>query len=1169
MTETEAKEALQRRLAAFEHGEFAHNARALFGVLGYRSEKRIDLSPNTAGEFRATFDAAGRLNPLTALLDQWQSVDVLFQLTDEELRGAAGEQLAFVAMASPIDNAIIQSYLFIAIALERERYTRTQLAGITREVNKLFPMPVLILFRHGQSLTFAVINRRLNKKDADRDVLEKVTLIKDIAFAQPHRAHLEILFDLSLDELAAKHGFTNFVELHRAWQKTLDTSELNKKFFREVANWYYWAVDNVTFPPGAGGDPETRNAVSVIRLITRLIFVWFIKEKGLVPPELFDKRALDRLLKWNDARGSTYYKAILQNLFFATLNQEMNSPGKEDRRVFRKGAQHYNITNLYRYRAYFRDPDWALALFAVIPFLNGGLFECLDKPGTDDMVHPVRVDGFSDRLDSELSVPDWLFFGAGQEVDLNAVYDTKNKRYKVRGLIPIFDSYKFTVTENTPLEEEVALDPELLGKVFENLLAAYNPETGVTARKQTGSFYTPREIVDYMVDESLIAYLTAKLASSDVGNAGDLEAHLRHLFAYTDEAHRFTDAEVGRLIAAINHVRILDPACGSGAFPMGILHKLVFILGKLDPGNERWKEKQIAKVVEITDPLLRERARADIEQAFAGNELDYGRKLYLIENCIYGVDIQPIAVQIAKLRCFISLVAEQRAEDAAPNRGILPLPNLETNFVAANTLLGIGRPQQLVLHNPEIDEKEEQLAKIRRAHFTARTPKTKAKYREIDKALRQEIADLLERDGLTRKTTQRLAFWDPYDQNASADFFDPDWMFGVKDGFDVVLGNPPYVDAHTMVRLGMDYRDRVTQAYSTAVGPWDLYIPFWERGMTLTVKSGITTFITPNKWLTVAYGKQLRSLALDLLVKLIDYSSFRAFEDTGVFPVVAFMQSDARHDVILKRVISGHVFASTSRFSRSVLAGLEHWGVLLSTRADLALRLLDSCRPLASFCSVEEAFSVGQAYELKPFIKEATQLKTDVFRLLNTGTIDAYTALWGTKVTSYLKLKFLRPVIAREEMRRHFGRRYLQANCSKIVISGIRHFEAFWDRNGEYVAGISTVILRDFSRSVQPAFLLGVLNSKIIKFYLRECYGSLSMDGGINFTRTNVSTIPIPDTTELEQSQIGAISERISKLRNADPTADVSVLETEIDQLVFRLYGLTPDEIKIVEEGVR
>ena len=248
-------------------------------------------------------------------------------------------------------------------------------------------------------------------------------------------------------------------------------------------------------------------------MITRLIFVWFLKEKDLVPDALFEEDNLSKLLTSLDAQESTYYKAILQNLFFATLNQEMNTSEASGRGVLRKfrgeGRQHYNITSLYRYKRYFKDPDVRhLRLFEIDSRSSTAvLFECLDKSDPNDAKTILRIDGFSDRDDNPLCVPNELFFSEPQAVNLNAVYGTKNSRYTVRGLIHILNRYKFTIAENTPIEEEVALDPELLGQVFENLLAAFNPETGTTARKQTGSFYTPREIVNYMVDESLIAYL--------------------------------------------------------------------------------------------------------------------------------------------------------------------------------------------------------------------------------------------------------------------------------------------------------------------------------------------------------------------------------------------------------------------------------------------------------------------------------------------------------------------------------------------------------------------------------------------------------------------------------------------------------------------------------------
>ena len=907
MHETPLKMEIQRALSNFPDGQLAENATQLLKVLGYESQRTLSRSSNTVEAFLEDFDPHGRMHRENAHLHEWQTADFLFQLTADEIRQHIQETITFHENRG-VDDTIYYSYLFFAIKLKEDTYSRTLLATITRELNKCYAMPLMLIFQHGHTLTFAIINRRPSQREGDRDVLEKVTLIKDIDVVNPHRAHLDILAELALDALYQKYEFSNFLELHQAWQQTLDTAELNRRFFKEIADWYFWTVEKVTFPADADtsvgevSNLAVHNATCVIRLITRLIFVWFLKEMSLVPSALFDEDEIGGVLTSLDPQESSYYKAILQNLFFATLNQEMNTPVKPNTRKFRgEGRQHYNITSLYRYKRYFRDPDAALHLFETIPFLNGGLFECLDKPAPDDRKTILRVDGFSDREDNPLHVPNELFFSEPQVVNLNAVYDTKNSRYTVQGLIHILNRYKFTIAENTPIEEEVALDPELLGQVFENLLAAYNPETGTTARKQTGSFYTPREIVNYMVDESLIAYLQNAVSSRAIHCPS--ETKLRHLLAYNDEPHQFTDTEVEHLIAAIDTLKILDPACGSGAFPMGILQKLVFLLGKLDPRNAQWRHRQIARVhstittaEKIDDSVIRESTIdeledeiASINEAFKRNALDYGRKLYLIENCIYGVDIQPIATQIAKLRFFISLIVEQKIDDARENRGVRPLPNLETKFVAANTLLDVEKPAQLLLRNPEVDRKEKALEEVRRRHFTARTPRTKDRYRQRDAALRAEISVLLQSDGFPSETTEKIAAWDPYDQNATADFFDPEWMFGITEGFDVVIGNPPYVRQEKI----KDLKPILQKRYTCYTGAADLYVYFYERGLQLLNTNGIHTFICSNSWLDVNYGARIQKYVLDNTTGAVICHSEaeREFESADINTIVSILHN--------------------------------------------------------------------------------------------------------------------------------------------------------------------------------------------------------------------------------------------------------------------------------------
>ncbi len=940
------KNAILENLRNCQTGDLLENAHALLHTLGYHSEKTVELSPNTPENFVESFVQVAGFNDEKALLNKWRTVDLIFQLTDEELNLAKVSNLR-----KDFDPKIYQSYLFIAIELEDDAYSRTKLVTITREVNKLFAMPVMVFFKTGSRLTISIINRRPNKRETSKDVLEKVTLIKDINLENPHRAHIDILYDLALPQLLRKRSISNFLDLHEAWQKTLDTSELNKKFYREIADWYFWAMSKVTFPDDAEKDPEIRNATSLIRLITRLIFVWFLKEKGLVPARLFDEAEMDGLLAKTDKNDSTYYKAILQNLFFATLNTEMNRDKPGSRRFVK---DQYMVHTFYRYRRYFKDPDAALKLFEDIPFLNGGLFECLDRKGDDG--NEIRIDCFSEnpKHETRLQVPDELFFGAEQTVDLSDVFgDKRRAREKVRGIIRILDSYKFTVAENTPLEEEVALDPELLGKVFENLLASYNPETKTTARKQTGSFYTPREIVNYMVDESLIAYLETKLVEYHEAQTTfapmtpptqkdmfgkskpqqtklatqkvtltekqkqELNDRLRQLFDYGEEGNPFSEAETDALIRAIDTCKILDPACGSGAFPMGILHRMVHLLSKLDPDNRKWRQVQKARAIRETEDAYnlgdrdeRYRRLAEIEETFDINSSDYGRKLHLIENCIYGVDIQPIACQIAKLRFFISLVVEQQADPTRPNLGIRPLPNLETRFVAANTLIGLEQTSGQ-LEDREVEKLKAELKEVRHRHFTARTYLTKEKYRRKDKEIRERLKVLL-CDALNRDIAAKIAAWNPYDQNASADFFDSEWMFGIRDGFDIVIGNPPYLESRSpgfthalkdQLQIAVRNRWRDDARYIQRGG--DLLIYFIETSIYLISTTGHIVLIIQNSWLDTEYGKALQEFLIrHTQVKAIidsDYKYFDSQEGPNINTVISLFEgkSSSKQNIVI------------------------------------------------------------------------------------------------------------------------------------------------------------------------------------------------------------------------------------------------------------------------------
>ena len=685
---------------------------------------------------------------------------------------------------------------------------------------------------------------------------------------------------------------------------------LTKAFYQELSDWYAWAVKIVRFPNKLDdkNDDDKYNSEAAIRLVTRLIFVWFLKQKHLIPNEFFDEDYIRENLidgfnpnvmvdLFSKSNESKYYKAILQNLFFAMLNSPITKEGESElsERHFRSGRGDYDNNKLMRYESMFKNPKLFIDLAnKTVPFLNGGLFDCLD-----DKDNGNYVDGFSDRevVKRALIVPDYLFFGeeVGKDIDLSEWYgDKKKKKVSARGIIDILKRYNFTVEENTPFDQEVSLDPELLGKVFENLLASYNPETQTTARKQTGSFYTPREIVQYMVDESLIAHLKRTVGEG-------LEAEYRKLISYVDEEISLTAEQKLQVMESIYHCKVLDPACGSGAFPVGMLQQMVHILSQLDPTNEQWKKMMLDEAVNESRNAFqaeskeeREERLLDIENSFDENlnNPDYARKLYLIENCIYGVDIQPIAIQISKLRFFISLVVDQKANnDPIKNFGIRPLPNLEAKFVAANSLIPLAKQEDSLGRTPDIITLENKLKEANHKIFSAKTVRTKRKWKTILSELRTEMAEKLAENGfLTASAANQIASWDMFNQNSAASFFDADWMFGIKDGFDVVIGNPPYIDAKKLKTMAP-----FLKSYHIYIGSADLFTYFYEMGLKLLKKDGIITYITSNKWMRSDYGYNLRKYILEYnLIALLDFGTNRLFNAT-VDTNIMFVSASAFH----------------------------------------------------------------------------------------------------------------------------------------------------------------------------------------------------------------------------------------------------------------------------------
>lgn len=994
---------------------------------------------------------------------------------------------------------------------------------------------------------------------------------------------------------------------------------LTKEFYNELSDWYAWAIKIIRFPNDLNDktDDDKYNNESAIRLITRLIFVWFLKQRHLIPDEFFDEQYIaDNLIDEfnpNKKEGffehksleSKYYKAILQNLFFAMLNSPITPEGSNElsERHFRDGRKDYDNNKLMRYESYFKNPQLFVYLAnQIVPFLNGGLFDCLDEKDKE-----LYYDCFTDRKDVNkyLVVPDYLFFGeeAGKNIDLSEWYgDKKKKKVSARGIIDILKRYNFTVEENTPFDQEVSLDPELLGKVFENLLASYNPETQTTARKQTGSFYTPREIVQYMVDESLVAHLKRTVGE-------ELEPQFRQLMQYSDNAVELSDEQRKAIMQALYNCKILDPACGSGAFPMGILQQMVHILNRIDPDNTQWREMMLNKAINETSEAYRtassdERKEmiADIERSFDENinRPDYARKLYLIENCIYGVDIQPIAIQISKLRFFISLVVDQMTNNnPADNFGIRPLPNLEAKFVAANTLIGLNS-ELSITDTDKIRAIKTELKTANHKIFGAKTVKTKRKYKEKIKELHTSLAEELKALGFVNESdAQQLASWDMFNQNTSSPFFDSEWMFGVKDGFDIVIGNPPYVDAKKLKSQAKDLKANFNIYDGTA----DLFTYFYEKGLQILQDKGVLTFITSNKWIRSEYGKNLRTLLLNNSIStLIDFGRNRFFNatiDTNIAIVLKGKDLCSRKIYYIDYEINP---SDVNTFTNEPIEGLNlsysPW-LLKANENDKIKNKLESCnKPLSSWnVSIFRGILTGcnEAYHITTeqrekilsdcnSIEEKKMTEELICPLLQGKDIDKYLFNWknlwlinihnGIKnqisrinvenlqaIKSHL-LRFESKLIKRSDK----GSTYFNLrNCAyldnfkepKILWQAISKRQAFSiDSEGKMYGDVSTF----FMTGEHLFYIAAILNSKLFEYALLNIYLE-----GDTFKSKNaiLQNFPIPKPENF--GKIESLVKRILSAKRENQQIDTSIEENEIDLLVYKLYGLTYDEVLIVD----
>jgi hypothetical protein len=950
-------------------------------------------------------------------------------------------------------------------------------------------------------------------------------------------------------------------------EKAFSIEKVTDEFFEQYKGLYLKLSEQLKSQPFFKKETEEENAQTVARfakkLLGQIVFLYFLQKKGWL--------GVAEDGKWGDGsrrfmrdrftqiatNEDNYYHDFLQYLFYEALAKERKNQA---------------------------DPDYYERFSCKIPFLNGGLFEA----------------EYDDWHNLDIDLPNSLFHN-----------DEKNKSGDVgTGILDVFDRYNFTIKEDEPLEKEVAVDPEMLGKVFENMLE-------ITERKSKGAFYTPREIVHYMCQESLINYLDnglnsyAKLYQAIDSNQPilfggltdkkgqqkleithqdgikvpkeDLETLIRkgHLFVENDEAalqalqriesgeqkttkHKIELPEsiksnAGKIDNYLASIRACDPAIGSGAFPVGLLHEIVNARLALAPHS--------------------------------GNSLSvYELKRHTIHESLYGVDIDASAVDIARLRLWLSLIVDE--DDFNFDKA---LPNLDYKIVCGNSLIGFPEDWK--------SQASDKIEELKKEFFDEKDQEEKAKKKQqIDAEIQARMANSKQNFGYQVGFDFKLYFSEVWHE---------------KNGFDVVIGNPPFVQIQKFSGQQIQ-KDLEKQKYDTFAKTGDIYCLFYEKGRRILRDGGALCFISSNKWMLANYGQKLRQLLIQKTnpIILINFSSFPVFETATVDTNILIFEK-ATNKAELKACVVNSEFNKHTNIEhffqenhiRMDDLSDESWVITDKTEGTIKKRIEASGVPLKDWgisinygikTSFNEAFIIDgktkndlivkdprNAEIIKPILRgrdiKRYKVEFDDWWLINTH--NGYSKVLAINIDDYPAIKQHLVDIEEKRVRGELGEKAQKAkglfcrddqgktpynlrNCAyipdfekkKIVWGNLALSCQFaLAESGVYISAPSPII------SGGDRFLLAVLNSKVADYYIRSL-GVTRNGGYFEYKPMFVEKMPIPQLVTGKQAPYILLADYMLLSTITDLKLQSAYFEDLIDGLVFELYFT--DEIKAAGKDI-
>lgn len=764
-----------------------------------------------------------------------------------------------------------------------------------------------------------------------------------------------------------------------------------------------------------------------------------------------------------------------------------------------------------------------------IPFLNGGLFEPLDNYKWE--IAKFNID--------------------------NDIFSNKNED----GILDFFDRYNFTMNEEEPLEKDVAVDPEMLGKIFENLL-------DVKDRKSKGAFYTPREIVHYMCQESLANYLVNKVGVDykeikEFIQYGEMIRDVDLKEATKDDylVGRTIFENIGKVDKALAKIKIADPAVGSGAFPLGMLNEIVklrdiltsylLIYNRLNLLDKKYTECLITNTRSI-----------------------YKIKWNTIRNSIYAVDIENSAVDITKLRLWLSIVVDQVE---VPKSGPEPLPNLDCKIMQGNSLVDEYAGIKLI-DERFIDElKDRENVKFNESKGIVKDFKGHKQYIsnnqiqfgdgqkkvQIDDLinLKKELygtnepnrkKELLYKIYVARKELLRLNF---VGTNREEELFEIDkthnkpyfaWMlefievFIENNGFDIVIGNPPYVSAvsNTSNEEQRKEREIIRKLYNELTGAFDLYVAFLLQAIKLSNTTGIYSFIIPNKLLVSDYAKKsLNKLKENGLKMVLSLSHINVFDTASVYPIIILGNKNENeyNEYSVEDLQELNKSNFKKRKKLEVLKTLKDFNIKISSGAT--------------------------GFQAKSLIKNISMTKTENnIPFIVSGCVDKYKIDFNN--VRYMGTTYEKAYISKDNSIANSKWEFW--NNPKIIIAGMTKVVEAVYTDKPVGMGVGIYGIYDFA-GYNPYYILAILNSKYISYFLNIEFEEKHLAGGyLAINKSTIEQLPFVQSSKDVEIEIAELAKRLQENDYEDKLRDE--LREELDKKIYDIYNIDDEEIKKIEE---